>query len=144
MRKTSVDIPAFLGVRCRFNNNPRDGNMIAFAQSSSHSFSLFVFLHLFGHIQTSTIFCRDGEPYDTAWQPTHWHHERGQSGIVIAQCLPGRLFFFFFSQQSHPPTPVTLESTSPLLPKCRPVSIQRPGQVPPVAPQRRPTGPGYC
>ncbi len=31
MRKTSADIPAFLGVGCRFNNNLRDGNVIAFS-----------------------------------------------------------------------------------------------------------------
>lgn len=129
MRKTSADIPAFLGVRCSFNNNPRDGNMIALSKFlslfDSVFFPFFVFFFSFFPLRlsfsrrptTSTVFSISDSmaAYALASQAKPiWHRD---CTVFTWHAL---------LQWSHPPTLVTLESTSPLLPKRRPVSIQSP------------------
>lgn len=94
MRKTSVDIPAFLGVRFCFNNNPRDRNMIALSVFLSpfrpvfFSFSSVCLHFWFSLLCKVTLkpakFPPDIESCITQHgSPTHWHHQ--QSGITIAQ-----------------------------------------------------------
>ena len=132
MRQTSVDIPAFLGVRCRFNNNPRDRNTIASSEFLSDSL-FFSFIHSFTSATIKPpLFPPATAAYTLAsWARIVWHHG---CRVFTWHVLPRR---------PRPPTLVTLESTSPLLPNAvrSPSSVW--GQVPPVVPQRRLTGPGH-
>lgn len=107
------------------------------------SFCLFVFvfvsLRLFGHIQTSTVFGLNTQSRITQFSCLH-------TGIVSKAILASWLHSVYLARSSSAVTSAHPSHTwvnIPITSQRRPVSVQRPGQVPPVAPQRRLTGLGY-
>lgn len=128
MRKTSVDIPAFLSVRCRFNNNPRDRNTIAFLSLFDPVFFSFLvfppslFLPAYSVTVKPPLFSPETESHIRQHGSLH-------TGITSRANLASWLRSVYLAHSSsavtsaHPRHPwVNIPITS----QRRPVSIQHP------------------